>query len=150
MSDNWIGIIPTDPRFVPSAEAIAKAEAFMAEIAPDADEIRSEISEGIQFRDCGGNFESVHCPVCDTEIAGDWWAEQTSNQWHEGFHLKPLQLPCGHQAESLNHLRYVWDQGFSRFILDTMNPKLRLLEPGQVSNFEAILGCPVKVIYRHV
>jgi hypothetical protein len=153
MSDHWIGIIPEDPKFVPSANAIAKAEALMAEIAPDADEIRSEISEGIRFQDCGENFISVHCPVCGAEIDTEWWREQMDRDYHldSGFDLKPLQLPCGHRAESLNALRYDWAQGFSRFVLDTMNPMIgRALQPEEVTRLETTLGCPVKVIYRHI
>jgi hypothetical protein len=153
MSDKWIGIIPKDPEFVPSARAIGKAEVFMAEIAPNADEIRSEISEGVRFQDCGGNFMSIHCPVCDTEIDTEWWREQMDRDYHldSGFELKPLQLPCGHRAESLNALRFNWEQGFSRFILNTMNPMIgRTLQPGEIRRLETILGCPVRVIYRHI
>jgi len=31
-----------------------------------------------------------------------------------------------------------------------MNPNIGILSPVEVSRFEEILGCPVKVIYQHI
>lgn len=152
MSDHWICIIPREPAFVPSEQAIAAAADFMAEIAPDSEEISSELADAVRFRDCGGNFESIRCPVCNADVPIEWWAEQMGDEdcWYDGIDLKPLRLPCGDMVKSLNELRYYYDQGFSRFILDAMNPYIGELEPEQTTRFEEILGCPVKVIYQHI
>lgn len=56
MSDNWIAIVPEDPRFVPSAPAQIRARDRFSEIAPDADEIEIKVSENVQFFDCGANL----------------------------------------------------------------------------------------------
>ena len=69
MSDNWIGVIPRNPTFVPTQSAIAQAEAYMAEIAPEAEEISSEVSAGVKFRNCGVNLEGIRCPVCNIELS---------------------------------------------------------------------------------
>ena len=152
MSDNWIGVIPRQPAFVPTEAAIAQAEAFMAEIAPEAEEITSELSSGIRFRDCGANFESVSCLVCNVGLPLDWWAGQMGDEdsWDDDFELEAVQLPCGHLIRSLNDLRYHYEQGFSQFILEAMNPNISRLEDGQVKHFEEILGCQVKIIYQHI
>jgi len=150
MSDHWIGIIPLDPFFVPSDDAIAQAENFMADLMPEAEEIKGEITDSVRFRDCGANLEAIRCPFCATELSSEWWSEQMSDDWDDGFDLRPVNLPCGHLVGSLNDLRYDFDQGFSRFILDAMNPNIGVLSPADVQRFEAILGCPVKVIYQHI
>jgi len=152
MSDHWIGIIPREADFVPSAEAVAVAEAYFAEIAPEAEDVVSEVAGAVRFRDCGGNFESIRCPVCDADVSIDWWSDQLDDEdsWVGDFGNKPLRLPCGHTAKSLNDLRYRFEQGFSRIILNAMNPYIGELKPEQVRRFEEILGCPVKVINRHI
>lgn len=152
MSDHWIGIIPKNPNFVPSEAAIAQAEEYMAELAPGADNIATEIGDMIQFRDCGSNFESVRCPLCDIDLTeSDWWTDQMDDAYQEnsGFRLKPTSLPCGHEVTSLNDLKYEFEQGFSRFILDMMNPNIGPLDAEQIARLEAIFGCRIKVIYKH-
>jgi hypothetical protein len=152
MSDHWICFIPRAPLFVPREEAIRRASALLAEIAPTSDEIASEVSDSALFRDCGGNFESIHCPECDAQISEEWWSEQmdSNENWIGGPEVEAIRLSCGHNINSLNDLRYHFDQGFSRFILKAMNPKIGTLTPAQVSRVEEFLGCPVRVIYQHI
>src|SRR5205814_714796 len=64
MSDNWIALIPEDPRFVPERARQTRARDRLSEIAPGADEITIKASNKIRFFDCGGNFEQVLCPAC--------------------------------------------------------------------------------------
>ena len=73
MSDNWIILIPEDPRFVPSPESQELARQRFLEIAPEADEIRVQLEKNIAFFDCGGNFERILCPSCRAEISVEWW-----------------------------------------------------------------------------
>jgi hypothetical protein len=150
MSDHWIGIIPRNPFFVPSDESIARTKKFMAEVAPEAEGIRSEITDAVRFRDCGVNLTTIRCPFCDAELSSEWWSERMGEDWDADFELRQVELPCGHEAGSLNDLRYDFDQGFSRFILDAMNPNIGVLTPSEISHFEEWLGCPVKVIYQHI
>jgi hypothetical protein len=150
MSDHWIGIIPRDPFFVPKDDGIARAKAFMAEVAPEAEDITSETSDVVRFRDCGANLESIRCPICGTDLSSDWWQEQMGEDWDAAYELHAVRLPCGHEARSLNDLRYYFDQGFSRFILDAMNPNIGVLSPSQISYFEELLGGPMKIIYQHI
>ncbi len=66
------------------------------------------------------------------------------------FNLKEVELPCcGHRC-TLNDLRYDFDQGFSRWGVDVMNPNIETLDDATVARFESILGCKVKVVYQHI
>ena len=42
MSDNWIVLVPMDPRFVPDAGE-TRGRDWFSEIAPEADEIKIEV-----------------------------------------------------------------------------------------------------------
>ena len=50
----------------------------------------------------------------------------------------------------MNDLRYDFDQGFSRWGVDVMNPNIETLDDATVARFESILGCKVKVVYQHI
>jgi len=72
------------------------------------------------------------------------------DHWDGGFDLQPISLPCGHLVRSLNDLKYHFDQGFSRFLLDAMNPNIGILTPPQILHIEKVLGCPIRVVYQHL
>jgi hypothetical protein len=78
VSDHVVTLIPIDPRFVPSEQGQNAAAALLREIAPQADEIASEVDDVVQFRDCGGNFERVSCPRCGRELEVELWGEWMS------------------------------------------------------------------------
>jgi hypothetical protein len=50
---------------------------------PDAKEVSAQKYDEIQFVDCGGNFQGIHCPSCDGELAVQWrqraWTVRTSS-----------------------------------------------------------------------
>ena len=150
MSAHWICIIPRDPTFVPSALAIERAESLLAELAPESAEISSEVSPTIELRDCGGNLETILCPACTKNLPIDWWADLMDVHRDNGFNLDPIILPCGHTANSLNDLRYHFDMGFSRFIVEAMDPNIGTLRESEIARFADILGGPVKIVYRHL
>jgi NAD-dependent SIR2 family protein deacetylase len=150
MSDNWIALIPEDPRLVPDQAKIQRARDRFAEIAPDADEIEVKISETVKFFDCGGNFERVRCPACQLEIPIEWWQNRMSEDYGDGFKLAAYQTPCCGAHSTLHELVYEWPQGFGRFALDAMNPNIGELEERYKAEFEAILGTKLRVIYQHI
>lgn len=150
MSDNWITLIPEDPRFVPEAERVERARARFAEIAPDADEIEVEVSDEVRFIDCGGNFECVRCPACRAEIPTEWWGDRMDEEFTGGCKLRDFATPCCGAQRSLNDLVYEWPQGFARFALSAMNPRIGRLDGRHVEEFEDILGTELRAIYRHL
>lgn len=68
----------------------------------------------------------------------------------DGFKLAEYVVPCCGARLRLHDLDYRWPQGFGRFVLDAMNPKIGRLEDHYRREFEEILGTRVRVIYRHV
>jgi hypothetical protein len=150
MSDNWIRLIPEDPRFVPDPAKRARARDRFAEIAPDAQEIEIKVSDRVEFFDCGGNFERVLCPACRAEITDPWWRDRMDEDYREGFRLESYPTPCCGFRCTLHDLTYEWQQGFGRFALDAMNPRIGRLDERLIEELEAILGTKLRVIYRHI
>lgn len=152
MSDNWIALVPENPRFVPHATDQRRARIRFAEIAPDADEIEIKVSEAAQFFDCGGNLERISCPSCDAEITVDWWQDRMDedSDGEDGFKLVSYTVPCCRKRYTLNELAYDWPQAFGCFALDAMNPNIGKLADEYKREFENILGTKLRVIYQHI
>lgn len=123
----------------------------LAEIAPKAEAIEVRIQDGVEFVDCGGNFESVGCPACGRDIPFDWWTDRMDEDYsNSGFRLDRFHMPCCGSQKSLNELHYDWPQGFSRFSLEAMNPNIGMLDDAFRLEFERILGTKLRIIYRHI
>jgi hypothetical protein len=150
MSDSWIILIPENPQTVPANERQERALATFRQVVPDSEKVEIQTSENIRFVDCGENFERVLCPSCGKEIDNDWWSDRMSEDFDSGFRLKQFSLPCCKAKRTLNDLRYEWPQGFARFSLEAMNPNVAELPREQVTSLEAIVGCPLRVIYQHI
>jgi hypothetical protein len=152
MSDDWITVIPEDPRFVPDESRQKRAEALLARIAPDAEEIEVNLTDHVLFFDCGENFERVSCPSCRREIAMEWWQERMEDDGNEdeGFKLSKYPTPCCRSMLTLHELVYDWPQGFGRFAIDVMNPGIGELSEGQRQELQEILGVPLRIIYQHL
>lgn len=150
MSDNWIALIPEDPRFVPDAAKQRRARDRFAKIAPEADEIETKVSEKVQFFDCGGNFERVLCPSCGSEISVEWWQDRMDEDRDDGFKLASYVTPCCGKKYTPHELVYEWPQGFGCFALEAMNPNIGKLDDKYKKEFEKILGTKLRVIYQHI
>ncbi len=150
MSDNWIALIPEDPRFVPDQAAQSRARALFIKLAPDAHSIEARVSPTIEFFDCGTNLERILCPACRSEISTDWWQDRMDEDFDDGFKLNAYPTPCCRTNATLHELVYEWPQGFGRFILDAMNPNLERLPDPSKAELEAILGTKLRVIYQHL
>ena len=150
MSDNFVTLIPEDPKYVPTADQQSAAGKHMRELAPDSGEITTETFDTVQFFDCGANFESASCPRCKAQIPQEWWEDQMEADYSDGFLLAAYDTPCCGKGVNLNELIYNWPQGFSRFAVSAMNPDIGKLSDPQREEFEAILGAKLKVIYSHL
>lgn len=149
MSDHWIVLIPEDPWFVPDETKQRLARDSFAAIAPEADEIDTEVSTNVAFFDCGANFERIFCPSCGDEIAAAWWQERMAEDYAEGFTLSVYSTPCCNAKRTLHELVCDWPQGFGRFAIKAMNANIGVLDEAYKHEFEAILGTRLRVIYRH-
>ena len=150
MSDNWITLVPENPRFVPDAAKQRQARERFAEIAPEADDVDIKVSEKVMFFDCGGNLERVRCPSCGSVIPVEWWHERMDEDHDDGFKLAAYATPCCRKKATLNELVYEWPQAFGRFALDAMNPNVGTLDDEDKQEIERILGTKLRVIYQRV
>jgi hypothetical protein len=151
MSDHLVQIIPDDSAFVPPPEAQKKAIDLLESLAPDADEVRIEVSGETRFVGCGSNWESVFCPFCGTKLEVWFWAEMETRSKANGFKDLAVETPCCLDRTTLDGLRYGWPVGFARFALVARNTALRgNLGDDQKRALEAALGCPVRVILSRV
>ena len=150
MSDNWIALIPEDPRFVPERTRQSRARDRFSEILPAADEVAIKVSDQVEFFDCGANFEQVLCPSCRSVIPISWWQDRMDEDYDHGFKLAAYPTPCCGARHTLHGLVYEWPQGFGRFALDAMSPGIGKLEERYRREFEEILGTKLRVIYRHL
>jgi len=85
-------------------------------------------------------------------VVGDdieWWQDRI-DEGYDTFNLQEVELPCCGHPCTLNDLRYGFEQGFSRWGVDVMNPSIGKLDDATVARFESILGCMIKVVYQHV
>ena len=150
MSDNWIRVIPEDPRFVPRTACQPRARAWFERIAPDAEEIEIKTSDTVEFFDCGANFERILCSSCRAEIPVEWWQQRMDEDHAGGFKLLKYPTPCCSTPHTLHELVYEWPQGFGRFAIDVMNPGIGQLSKARTRELEQILGCSIRVIYQHI
>jgi len=150
MSDTWLILTPKSPEYVPSKNAQERAIALLKRIAPDADEIKIELSERPRLIDCGTNLEKINCPDCRQELGIDWWSDWVSQEAEQDFPLKAAALPCCGSMHSLADLLYDWPQGFARFSLEAMNPNIQDLPNESEREFEVIMGCSLRKIWQHL
>lgn len=152
MSDNWIVIVPKNPVHAPSPEKVEAALELLERLMPDTDAIDVVQKEHVQFFDCGTNLETISCPQCSTKLGFDWWGETMSSDFDEktGFRLDAYSVPCCSKPLALSELVYQFHQAFGCFALSAMNPNIGKLSDMAVAEIEAVLGCHVSVIYRHI
>jgi hypothetical protein len=149
MSDDWITVIPENPDLVPAPDRQVCVLDWLWEIAPDADNVEVKVSEEIAFFDCGANLERALCPSCGAELPLEWWQQRMDDDYHQGFRLSRYPTPCCGATHTLHELVYDWPQGFGRFAVTAMNPRIGRLNEARRRELEQILGTPVRIIYQH-
>ena len=150
MSDDYIHIIPLEPGIVPDEDKREAAVTYLRSIAPQAAEILPTVTEHLEFIHCGGNFGKIRCPSCGSVLKLDIWQDWMEADFGEkGFTLTQHSMPCCDTKHSLHNLAYEWPNGFARYDLRAMNPRIGKLTDEHRIRLEEILGCPVRVIYEH-
>lgn len=150
MSDHYICFIPAEPDFIPDKESQAAAVALIQKTWNlEKSEITPETDTHIVFRDCGENFESIHCPHCRAEMdIGHWQALMDQSYSDEyGFTISTIQTPCCGKSTTLNDLYYKWPMGFSRFVLRTVDPGCEISDHLLIE-LESAIGSRLRVIHQ--
>jgi hypothetical protein len=151
MSDDYLIIVPADPRLIPSPDAVEQVLSVLEDMAPDAETMDTMSSEVIQFFDCGQNFESVSCPKCSATLDMDWWHERMDEDHGEGgFQLHSFPTPCCQATVTLNDLTYDWPQSFGRFCWEVENPDVGDLDDAAIDRLTSAAGFPLRIIRQHI
>lgn len=148
MSDNWLQFVPTDPQFIPSAEAAESARHLFASFVPESEEVTASTKDEIEFFHPMGNWSGVECPLCGADLE-PWWEEAMERCAETQFKdLVTTVLCCGSRL-SLNELRYVWPAAFARFVLEAMNPNVRDITQDQELALSNAVGCSLRKIWGY-
>jgi hypothetical protein len=146
-----IRIFPEALGHVPEQHKRNAAEVYMSEIALNAREVKSVVTESIQFIACRGNLkiDRTTCPHCNERIDFSWSSSAMDRAWdgEGGFQPKEETLPCCGKTATLHDLNYVRPLGFAKYCLEAINPDRGLLEEEHTAHFKALLGCDIRVIY---
>lgn len=152
MSEHEIIILLRNPQQQPKADIIAATRAFIAALFPAAEHIEVTCTDEVRYYDCGGNFEHIHCPACQTELSVEQWHSMMDadyNAKNNSFAMQPQALPCCGKLCNLNDLQYSFEQGFGRFAI-IMDNSVGVVDAATQAAIEAFLDDqPVKIIYRH-
>lgn len=152
VSDNYLTVIPTDPWWQPAEEAAERAAAVVTGLLPDRDGLGEEEvkwHDTVQVVDCGQNLERIRCPGCGAELSGQWWGQEVTLRYEEGFATLSTTPPCCGAETSLNDLVYDWPCGFARFEIDVLYPDRGWLSEEEVGRIAEALGHPVRQILSH-
>jgi hypothetical protein len=151
MSDDYILVIPRDPRYVPTLPVQRRVVELLAQLAPGAEDITAETSEEIRFFDCGENFERIGCPKCAGEIDLEWWhARMDADAQEGGFRLARYSLPCCGASVTLNDLEYDWPQAFGRFLWEVRNPDIGELTRAIRAELEVAADAPLVFVRQRL
>jgi hypothetical protein len=149
MSDDFLRLIPADPKFIPSAGAQGAVLQLLRSWLPAAEDITSELREETQFVDPGANLERVECTFCGCNLF-DWWQDAMDEASACGFATLEVVVPCCHTETTLNDLRYEWPAGFARFVAEVRNPgREEALTDEEIRQLEQILGCALRQVLAH-
>jgi hypothetical protein len=149
MSENFITLVPTNPLFVPTADALKESRRLFATFVPEAEKIEAGVTEEVTFVDQGGSFERVSCPKCNLELATHWWQQAMDKSYESRFQRLDVVTPCCTFATSLNDLDYHWPAGFARCWLRARGPGQKQVSPEQIARLERILGTALRQIWTH-
>lgn len=122
MSDNIIKIISKRHLDeLPFSEEYVISE--VKKLLPNAD-VDCEKYNNVQFIDCGSNLESIHCPICGSNIDFDVWGEYMEAASENDFIKLDTVMECCGRNVSLNELDYYFECGFAKFEIDIINPPM--------------------------
>jgi hypothetical protein len=145
MSETVLKIIPKDPEFVPTIDAIEKTEKYIKSLSKSYCDIKIIHTEEVRFIDQGSNFEGISCPICTSEIRIEWWSEAMAEAAEAQFSLLQITVPCCNSNTSLNSLDYNWNAGFARFSIEFHN-LLKVNTEHLIGELEGKLCCSLRKV----
>ena len=141
-------LIPKDPLAKPPKERCQAAFDRLCALRPEGGEPELQIYDAPEFVWTVEEAESVFCPFCGADI--DSWFYDALDRWEEGDRNSlATTTPCCAQPTTLNDLDFGGTQGFACVTMELLRPGDDL-EPFERKEIEALLGVPVRVIWRHI
>ncbi|MDD3293428.1 MAG: hypothetical protein PHG20_01930 [Geobacteraceae bacterium] len=148
MSTEFLFIIPAAPCYVPPPDMRARALDAFKKMLPTADEVDAIVHNEIRFIDAGARFETVRCPICDSELDQIWWGDAMNIAHRSAFRDLKVKLPCCDSQSTLDNLQYKMPSGFAQFLLQAREPGPgRYLTVDKLQALESILGTPLKQVW---
>ncbi len=148
---NWtMHLIPTDPFFRPSENAVQTALTRLQAYFTHHENITYSLSNKLSFWCAGENFDRVICMHCQSNIFE--WFTSTVLKETEGFNDLPLTLPCCGVKDSLLRLSFEDDCGFACFgisICEGLHDagNTNEINSEELHELETTLGCQLRVIW---
>jgi hypothetical protein len=158
MSDSYLRIFPTDPRFIPSDAATRAALCILKPAVPEADGIEVETYKHPAFIDQGENLEAIICSACGVRMklaaASDgvraWWHNIANSLPGQNAAAIQVTMPCCGAIVPFAALTFHWPAGVASFELSIQNPNLcGPIPPEVMQQLEAALGCSLRQIMAH-
>jgi hypothetical protein len=150
MSDNWLMFIPNDPETLPSRAAADRAVELLRTFVPEAyGEVLAKFADRTEFHSGGTNWSGVNCPRCGTDIEV-WWEDAMDKASASEFKDLSVITSCCEYLTTLNDLSYGWPAGFSRFVIEAMNPNINQTTPEQDQALSEVLGFELRKIWMHI
>lgn len=147
MSDNWLRVLPDNPKFLPPNDAsVERAQKVLRAAVSGCDELTVDTTDAPTFFDPGANWSGVVCPACGSDLEEDWG--QAMERAHQTGDLS-LTTSCCETRTSLNDLRYGWPCGFARFAISALNPQRDVSRDAQ-REIEEALGTSIRIVRQHL
>jgi hypothetical protein len=148
MSTNYLYVIPSSPKYVPTADVRELALKALKVMLPGAESVDVVVHKEVSFIDSGVRFEQVSCNFCAAELDQIWWGDAMNEAHNTAFNDLKVQLPCCDATSNLNDLHYEMPSGFARFLLKAQGGKLgQHLPVDKMRSLETILNTPLKQIW---
>jgi hypothetical protein len=163
MSDWYIRLIPTDPRWQPTAEAATAAAAYVAQLfsgpGDAVERVDCEFYERTTLIDAGEWTDLITCSRCAQNIDVKQFFELLiANSSPAGrvvhrlaFDSLEMRAPCCGAIVALDALVYDPPFGFARFELSAMNATRATyeLDAEELAEVEALLGHALTQVLAH-
>lgn len=144
MSEQILKLIPVRIGLIPELAEMKVIKTALENMTVYFESIKFDITPKLEYIDCGDNLYSVKCNLCNTD-ASEWWGDHMLNSREHDYKKRVLVTPCCHTETSLENLIYIDDIGFSKFVLEIINPS-RELDPEEIETISELFGCELKMI----
>jgi hypothetical protein len=156
MSDNYLRLIPDDPRFTPPRRA-ARAALQLLKQAVRSDRVEAEYYATPVFIDQGTNLEAIICPLCArrhplhdapaAKATGKWWSSMSARLDRTNPADLRTRTPCCNRLVEFSRLTFDWPAGVASFELSLLNPNRGDLRPALLDRIRAMLGCAIRMVW---